>query len=787
MSSSAAMSIRKLGPRVIRPVSPKLVATHPSNRSLWRYARNGHGDKTEHMSRRSDKCQRYVLYNQRKPETRRGSNATPSDTHSHWSWAAWLSQSSFSDLPAGRVRRLWGSDPGQTHKRMELLKKYIEADPYRAVFGRRLDPFQNFNKNNTSLNGFLQSFSSTEKPPNAKPRVDKWQTRSDANHVGPPHMYDPVSGRMVPIPPSTVPESSKMEAETNSHKAVDCPPGAGVEAKFAHSPSLAEDGQFQPGNMGLSPETPSSSQSTADCPPGSELDVHFTSIPPSQDAQGRAQVSHEAKRNPFVNIDYCPPGSELETLIVSESIPSTQSQSDTIKVSENTNEPNLDAGLTAGTNVKCSPRSELEANSISGPTSSSVQDSPSGLNMQPPNKKTGISTDCPPGSELEAKFSSELNSLSLESDGPVHQTNNNVATTDVQESFECSPGSEIEAQILSESASQDIAQSEAKPCVDCSPGSELETKFICNPASIEEKKSQPEVHTGLDTSKIAKNVVDCTPGNELEAKFGCEMASAEGPDENEDMSALDAIEIRSRYASLEPKVQPNPLDFDASEDRVGDFILKSQNLATEKGEQGAASQSPSPKFHILAFDASTSQVSATQADSFFGVDEDGRPSEILSRLHNPAKFLPYFEKMQEDGYEIATGGGNILVFRKTLNPPRHTLSNTATDQEPAIHAEVAKRLRHGSMDSTATCAGSPWQSTTEPPSATGSSRSEREPTTKPDSSFRKAGRRILIAGTATASTCYAVGVIVEFFRTGGNDGRGIDGFTVFESDRRCRE
>ncbi|KAJ6180373.1 hypothetical protein N7519_010834 [Penicillium mononematosum] len=582
------------------------------------------------------------------------------------------------------------------------------------------------------------------------------------------------------------PNPARWKQKSTLIKRSTAPPGAGVEAKFTHSPSLAEDGQFQPGNTGLSPQAPSSSQSTFDCPPGSELDVHFTSIPTSQDAQGRAQVSHETKRNPFVNIDR-PPGSELETLIVSESIPSTQSQSDTYKVSENTNGPNLDAGLTAGTNVKCSTRSELEANSISDPTSPSVQDCPSGLKMQPPNKQTGISTDCPPGNELEAKFSSELNSLSLESDGPVHQTSNNVAATDVQESFECSQGSEIEAQILSESASLDIAHSEAQTCVDCPPGSELKAKFICNPASIEEKKSQPEVHTGLDTSKIAKNVVGCTPGNELEANFGSEMASAEGPDENEDMSALDATEIRSRYASLEPKVQPNPLDFDASEDRVGDFILKSQNLATAKGEQRAASQNPSPKFRILAFDASTSQVSATQADSFFGVDEDGRPSEILSRLHNPAKFLPYFEKMQEDGYEIATGGGNILVFRKTLTPPRHTLSNTAADQEPAIHAEVAKRLRHDSMDSTATYAGAPRQSTTEPPSATGSSRSEREPTTKPDSSFRKVGRRMLIAGTATASTCYAIGVIVEFFRTGGNDGRGIDGFTVFESDRRRRE
>jgi len=46
---------------------------------------------------------------------------------------------------------------------------------------------------------------------------------------------------------------------------------------------------------------------------------------------------------------------------------------------------------------------------------------------------------------------------------------------------------------------------------------------------------------------------------------------------------------------------------------------------------------------------------------------------------------------------------------------------------------------------------------------------------------------MLFAGTATAATCYAIGVVVEFFRTGGQEGRGVDGFTVFESDRRHRE
>ncbi|KAJ9492770.1 hypothetical protein VN97_g439 [Penicillium thymicola] len=654
---------------------------------------------------------------------------------------------------------------------MELLKRYIEADPYRAVFGRRLDPFQNFNKNETSLNGFLQSLTSLEKPRNAGPGVDKRQTRSDANHAG--LQYDPISGRMAPVPLPDVLESGKPEAEINSHKVVDCPSGTEVDAKFAHSPSLAEDGQFQPGNTELSPKALSSAQSTIDCPPGTGLDAHFTSTPTSQDAQDRLQVPQETKRKPSVKTD-CPSGS-------------AKPQPDTFKVNGNTNRLNLDAGLTAGTNVECSPGSELEAKFVCDSPSGPIKSSPSVLETQPPSKQTGISIDFPPGNEVDAKLSSDPRSLKSEPDSPVRQTTDTAAMAGAQESFECSPGSEIEAHISSESASQDIAQPEAQTSVNCPPGSELEANFICNATSIEENQLQQEVPTGLDTSKIANNVVDCTPGDELEAKFISEMASVQGPNENEDLSALDASEIRSRYASLEPKVQANPLDFDASEDRVGDFILESQNLATEKGEQPAASQTPSPKFHILALDTSTSQVSVAHADSFFGVDEDSRPSEILSRLHNPAKFLPHFEKMQEDGYEIATGGGNILVFRRTQSTPRHILSNTARDEEPKIHAEIAQHLRHDSMNSAATYAGAPRQSTSEPPSATEPYSPDPGPTTKSESSFRKTGRRMLIAGTATAATCYAIGVMTEFFRTGGSDGRGIDGFTVFESDRRRRE
>lgn len=46
---------------------------------------------------------------------------------------------------------------------------------------------------------------------------------------------------------------------------------------------------------------------------------------------------------------------------------------------------------------------------------------------------------------------------------------------------------------------------------------------------------------------------------------------------------------------------------------------------------------------------------------------------------------------------------------------------------------------------------------------------------------------MILTGTITAGSCYAIGVVTEYFRTGGQDGYGVDGFTAFESERRHRE
>ncbi|KAJ5473719.1 hypothetical protein N7475_003285 [Penicillium sp. IBT 31633x] len=755
---------------------------------MWRCARNSQGEKAERTSQLG-KYKRYPLCNQRKSEARHGTTAIPNPTYSSWSWAFCRSQSSFSNLSAGPDRNFRDLDSGQMSKRMELLNKYIEADPHGALFGRRLDPSNNFGTYDASWNDFLQSLTTTTTKKSTEPKpigADKWQPTRNPNHVG--LQYDPVSGRMTPIAPFTKSITGKAERKSSSRTVVGYPLGTEVEAKFASKPTLTEHGQFQPGSTKLNPEAPSGSQSAVDCPPGSELETLFTSTSlTNQDMCAKTQMPQEPERKPNMNID-CSPGSELESLFVSESSPSTQPRLDTSKVNETTNALNVDAGLAASTNVECSPGNELEAKFSSDPVSRSVQSSSSGMETQCSDKQADFLVHCPPGNELDVELSSKLAGIRCNPDDSIHQNTNEATQKGPLESLEYSPRSKTEGQTLLESASQNGSQPGAQVPVDCSPGSEIEAKFVSSKAEAEERQSQSAVPPSLDNLPKANITVDCTPGDELEAKFVSDRESAKCLSENENLGTSNADEICSRDLSLESEAAVRPLDFDASEDRVGDAIFHQQNLASEHELQSSISKESTPQFHILAFDTSTSQVSAVQADLFFGADENLPPSQVLSRLHNPSKFIPYFEKMQLDGYEIATGGGNILVFRKIQNNLRESLPpNPPANQDPAIHAEIARYLRHDTIDSASFYSAASKPSTTEPPPATGSSNFEPGATRTSESSFRKVGPRILMAGTMTAATCYAIGVVTEFFRTGGQDGHGIDGFTAFESDRRHRE
>ncbi|KAL4748515.1 hypothetical protein BDW72DRAFT_153513 [Aspergillus terricola var. indicus] len=186
----------------------------------------------------------------------------------------------------------------------------------------------------------------------------------------------------------------------------------------------------------------------------------------------------------------------------------------------------------------------------------------------------------------------------------------------------------------------------------------------------------------------------------------------------------------------------------------------------------ATTQLPVTEYRIFAYDPSSAKV--TEAETISSLQEPSEhlhPTEVLTRLANPAKFLPCLNQMHAEGYEIVSGGGDILVFRKA---PAGNLKMIDSPESPAQeHSTESAQPAHEDVQG-----GNLFDQDTP------SKQSRKSPQ---KSKVTKVLRRMLVGGFATGGTCYALGVVSEFFKTGGRDGFGMDGFTEFESERRHLE
>uniref|UniRef100_A0A093UX13 Uncharacterized protein n=1 Tax=Talaromyces marneffei PM1 TaxID=1077442 RepID=A0A093UX13_TALMA len=259
------------------------------------------------------------------------------------------------------------------------------------------------------------------------------------------------------------------------------------------------------------------------------------------------------------------------------------------------------------------------------------------------------------------------------------------------------------------------------------------------------------------------------------------------------------------------------------------FINEAQLLANDIQKScervEATANTSLDTLRILAVDSGSSRVVCAETTSSMHANEPIRhASDVLLHLNNPAKFLPYFPKMKEDGYEIVSGGGDILIFRKMVtNGSESTMTGSAdierltllkddkagsstdtlfsrdsySSSQPSTGKDRSdSRIVH--RQETIFTGGPPNWSPYHPPSSSNpptSSAAEEpeytqaEPSTRSSTASRlgKGLRRIVLSGVATAGTFYAIGVVCEYFLTGGQDGLGPEGFTEFEAERRRRE
>jgi hypothetical protein len=203
-------------------------------------------------------------------------------------------------------------------------------------------------------------------------------------------------------------------------------------------------------------------------------------------------------------------------------------------------------------------------------------------------------------------------------------------------------------------------------------------------------------------------------------------------------------------------------------------------------------------YKILAYDPTMQSISTAETTSIVP-DSSGplTPAEVLLRLSNPAKFFPHFQPLQSEGYEIVSGSGDVLVFRK-VRPAAP--KGTKVEPKP-VTSEKAQKYKTTNpidgMQSSPVAATGNFASPTgfvnhdlpgvsEPPFKSNIDVRREEPVFSgkrnweegegPQKKGRGRGKRVLIGAAWVAAASYAVGVVAEFFKTGGIDGKGPQGF-----------
>ena len=202
-------------------------------------------------------------------------------------------------------------------------------------------------------------------------------------------------------------------------------------------------------------------------------------------------------------------------------------------------------------------------------------------------------------------------------------------------------------------------------------------------------------------------------------------------------------------------------------------------------------------YKILAYDPTMQSISTAETTSIVTDTASAlTPAEVLLRLSNPAKFFPHFKPLQEQGYEIVSGSGDVLVFRKVrrASPP------TTTTQQQSDLQDYRKKVTNpvDGMQSRPVAATGNFASPTgfvnhdlpvssDPPFKSNIDVRREEPVFSGKSTWQEdaegsrskskgKGKRLLIGAAWVAACSYAVGVVAEFFKTGGVDGKGPQGF-----------
>lgn len=210
------------------------------------------------------------------------------------------------------------------------------------------------------------------------------------------------------------------------------------------------------------------------------------------------------------------------------------------------------------------------------------------------------------------------------------------------------------------------------------------------------------------------------------------------------------------------------------------------------------------RYRILAYDPVMQKVNMAETTSLVPDFSSAlSPADALLRLSQPLKFFPFFTALEEEGFEIVSGSGDVLIFRQA-RPPAGTNAEAKSEEttpepaEPPVNPiDMTGRVKIMSPASANFASPTGYVNYDQllenetsdlpppPPRVKYNINLRREEPVFSGPKYREdggqkskkgLGKRLLVGGVWMAGISYGLGVVSEYFTTGGVDGTGPRGF-----------
>lgn len=274
-----------------------------------------------------------------------------------------------------------------------------------------------------------------------------------------------------------------------------------------------------------------------------------------------------------------------------------------------------------------------------------------------------------------------------------------------------------------------------------------------------------------------------------------------GPSATQDSNTVHAVE--SGDTPMSPAYRKPHEDVSALADKASE--------ATTPGTIYRGATNEPTLYKILAYDPTMQKIETAETSSFVPDTASAlTPADALLRLSHPTRFFPHFAPLQAEGYEIISGTGDVLVFRKVrpeTSKEKPAERHSVQDQSaPTADESGTVETRINPIDMTGRPRFSPASANFASPTGyvnydnIPETRTSKLPPPPPKIKYnidvhreepvfsgpkerstdgqrgkKSLGKRLVVGGVWVAGISYALGVIAEFFTTGGMDGMGPKG------------